>query len=126
MVIQEIARNESRARVDAPSPEALDLSIARLQGYFRRIQYPDGYWWGELESNNTMEAEYVMLSRFLGHHQPERDRHIVNYLRSKQPGRRIVADLLRRSRRPLRHRGMLLRAEAVRRRPAIGPHEPGP
>ena len=72
MVIQEIARNGARARVDAPSPEALDLSIARLQGYFRRIQYPDGYWWGELESNNTMEAEYVMLSRFLGHHQPER------------------------------------------------------
>ena len=84
MVIQEIARNGTRARVDAPSPEALDTAIARLQGYFRRIQYPDGYWWGELESNNTMEAEYVMLSRFLGHHHPERDRHIVNYLRSKQ------------------------------------------
>ena len=84
MVIQEIARNETTFRVDAPSPEALDASIGRLQGYFRRIQDPDGFWWGELESNNTMEAEYVMLSQFLGHRNPERERHIVNYLRSKQ------------------------------------------
>ena len=84
MVIQEIVRNETTFRVDAPSPDALDASIERLQGYFRRIQDPDGFWWGELESNNTMEAEYVMLSQFLGHRNPERERHIVNYLRSKQ------------------------------------------
>ena len=84
MVIQEIIRTATCARSDAPSPEDLDGSIERLQGYFRRIQHADGYWWGELESNNTMEAEYVMLSRFLGHHNPEREQHIVNYLRSKQ------------------------------------------
>ena len=84
MVIKDIVRTETGARVDAPAPDDLDASIARLQGYFRRIQDPAGFWWGELESNNTMEAEYVMLSRFLGHHNPERDRHIVNYLLSKQ------------------------------------------
>ena len=59
-------------------------AIGRLQEYFRCIQNDLGYWWGELESNNTMEAEYVMLSRFLGHHNPERERHIVNYILSKQ------------------------------------------
>ncbi len=84
MVIQEIIHNSSGARVGMPPPEALDGSIERLQEYFRRIQDSSGYWWGELESNNTMEAEYVMLSRFLGHHNQERERHIVNYLRSKQ------------------------------------------
>ena len=63
---------------------ALDSAISRTQGFFRRSQYGAGYWWGELESNNTMEAEYIMLCRFLGRHNPERERHIVNYLRDKQ------------------------------------------
>jgi squalene-hopene/tetraprenyl-beta-curcumene cyclase len=30
------------------------------------LQYPEGYWWGELESNVTITAEYLMLHRFLG------------------------------------------------------------
>ena len=69
---------------DGVAPDAVRRAIGRLQDYFRRIQRPDGYWWGELESNNTMEAEYVMLCRFLGICQPERERHIVNYLLSRQ------------------------------------------
>ena len=68
----------------AQFPDAVDSAIAKLHGYFRKAQDEAGYWWGELESNNTMEAEYVMLCRFLGHHNPERERHIVNYLLSKQ------------------------------------------
>ena len=76
--------NPGPAPASAPAPAAVDSAIARLQEYFRSAQNVLGYWWGELESNNTMEAEYVMLSRFLGHHNPERERHIVNYLLSKQ------------------------------------------
>jgi squalene-hopene/tetraprenyl-beta-curcumene cyclase len=30
------------------------------------LQYPEGYWWAELESNVTITAEYLMLHRFLG------------------------------------------------------------
>ena len=67
-----------------PPAGALDAAISKLHDYFRDIQDESGYWWGELESNNTMEAEYVMLCRFLGRHDPERERHIVNYLLSKQ------------------------------------------
>ena len=71
-------------RRPAPFPAAIDSAIGRLHDYFRREQDDSGYWWGELESNNTMEAEYVMLCRFLGRCNPERERHIVNYLISKQ------------------------------------------
>lgn len=67
-----------------PSVDGVDDAISRLHSYFRSMQDEAGYWWGELESNNTMEAEYVMLCRFLGHDKPERERHIVNYLLSKQ------------------------------------------
>jgi squalene-hopene/tetraprenyl-beta-curcumene cyclase len=78
-LVTELETNQRR-----PELGALDSAIARLQEYFRRIQYDDAYWWAELESNNTMEAEYVMLCRFLGRQNPERERHIVNYLLSKQ------------------------------------------
>ena len=67
-----------------PPQTAVSSAISKLHDYFRSIQSDLGYWWGELESNNTMEAEYVMLCRFLGHHNPQRERHIVNYLLSKQ------------------------------------------
>ena len=59
-------------------------AISRTQAYFRRSQHPDGYWWGELESNNTMEAEYVMLGWFLGQRNPEREQHIARYLLERQ------------------------------------------
>ncbi len=65
---------------------AMDVAgaIARSQQYFRQTQYPDGYWWGELESNNTMEAEYIFLSWFLGKQNPEKWRKLTNYILSKQ------------------------------------------
>ena len=75
----------SRPQHSATAPvREVDAAIKKLHGHFRATQNDPGYWWGELESNNTMEAEYVMLSRFLGIENPERDRHIVNYLLSRQ------------------------------------------
>ncbi len=59
-------------------------AISHSHRYFRDTQHPDGYWWGELESNPTMEAEYLMLSHFLGRRNPERWRKVANYIVSKQ------------------------------------------
>ena len=59
-------------------------AISHSHRYFRDSQHPDGYWWGELESNPTMEAEYLMLSHFLGRKNPERWRKVANYILSKQ------------------------------------------
>ena len=61
-------------------------AIFHSHEYFRESQHPDGYWWGELESNPTMEAEYLMLSHFLGRNDPERWRKVANYILSKQQG----------------------------------------
>ena len=63
---------------------AVDQAVGRCQQYFRETQYADGYWWGELESNPTMEAEYLMLCRFLGRDDPERWRKVSNYILNKQ------------------------------------------
>ena len=58
-----ITEHQNRERL---SGEELEQAIRLTQGFFRRVQYDDGYWWGRLESNSTMEAEYLMLSLFLG------------------------------------------------------------
>ena len=71
-------------RWDFPSADGLDQAIGRCQDYFRRTQYPEGYWWGELESNNTMEAEYLLLSYFLGRGDRERWRKMTNHILRRQ------------------------------------------
>ena len=72
-----------------PTPQVasqpdLDYGIGRAQDFFRRSQYADGYWWGELESNATMAAEYLLLSYFLDRVDQERWRKTANYILSKQ------------------------------------------
>ena len=46
--------------------EAVDDVVGRSQDWFRRAQFDAGYWWAELESNATMDAEYVLMTHFLG------------------------------------------------------------
>ena len=62
----------------------MDQAIEQSQSYFRRSQATEGYWCGQLESNNTMEAEYLMLSLFLGRVDQERWRKLSNLILSKQ------------------------------------------
>ena len=70
--------------IPAKLMKKVEAAIAQSHRYFRNSQHPDGYWWGELESNPTMEAEYLMLSQFLGRKDPERWRKIANYILTKQ------------------------------------------
>jgi squalene-hopene/tetraprenyl-beta-curcumene cyclase len=41
----------------------LERAIANAQNYLLNIQNPEGYWWGELESNVTITAEVVLLHK---------------------------------------------------------------
>jgi squalene-hopene/tetraprenyl-beta-curcumene cyclase len=68
------------ATLDAQAAEAL----GRVKDYFLRTQHPDGYWWGELESNPTMEAEYIMLTRFLGSDEGDRIPRVAEDIRRRQ------------------------------------------
>jgi len=62
----------------------VDQSISMTQAYFRNSQSSEGYWCGELETNSTMEAEYLMLAFFLGRVDPERFRKVSNHILSRQ------------------------------------------
>ncbi len=64
--------------------EAVKAAIARTQAYLLRAQSPEGWWWGELESNVTITAEYLFLTHFLGVADPARWAKIAAYLRDQQ------------------------------------------
>lgn len=62
----------------------VEKAIQKSCKYFYRVQYPEGYWWAELESNVTITAEYVMLMRLLGVSDPRREEGIVAYILTHQ------------------------------------------
>ena len=62
----------------------MDLAIRRARDYLLAVQYEDGYWWGELESNSTIEAEYILLTHFLGIADHDRCRRVANHIMSRQ------------------------------------------
>jgi squalene-hopene/tetraprenyl-beta-curcumene cyclase len=45
----------------------LSGAIQRAQAYLLAQQYPEGYWWAELEANVTLTAELIMLHGILMH-----------------------------------------------------------
>ena len=53
-------------QISQPMETSLNTAIEKTQDYLFREQFNDGFWWGELESNPTMEAEFILLHYFLG------------------------------------------------------------
>jgi len=72
---------QTQDRVTAASVEA---AIARSQNYLLSLQYPDGYWWAELESNVTITAEVVLLHKIWGTDKTRPLHKVETYLRSQQ------------------------------------------
>jgi|CXWL01.1.fsa_nt_gi squalene-hopene/tetraprenyl-beta-curcumene cyclase len=76
-----------RRTVGHPSGQAelIDEAIRRSQLWFLDQQDPDqGYWVAELEADTTLTAEYLMLRRFLGVADQQREAQVVRYLISMQ------------------------------------------
>ena len=55
-------------------------AVKRSQDYFANTQAPEGYWLGELETNSTMEAEYLLLTHFLGIGDEDTWRKLANHI----------------------------------------------
>ena len=64
--------------------DALNEAISKAHAYLLGVQYPEGCWWGELESNATMEAEFLLLNHFLGIADSERLRKLANHMMAQQ------------------------------------------
>jgi squalene-hopene/tetraprenyl-beta-curcumene cyclase len=70
--------------VEAPPREEVESALGRAVDRLLQRQLPDGSWSGELESNASITAEYLLLQRFLGRANPVREAAVVKYLRSQQ------------------------------------------
>ncbi len=66
--------------------QTLDAAIQSAQAYLMARQYPEGYWWAELESNVTMTAEVVLLHRILGTDAERPLDKARHYIQSQQRG----------------------------------------
>lgn len=69
---------------DAPRGAALDAAVLRARDALLGRQREDGHWVFELEADATIPAEYIMLRRFFGQHDPVREAAIGRYLRRLQ------------------------------------------
>ena len=77
-------RPANRVESAAGAAPGLEAAIERAHEYMLGVQYREGYWWGELESNPTMEAEYLLLTHFLGIRDPERWRKLAKHIVNQQ------------------------------------------
>ena len=59
-------------------------AISRSQNYLLSTQYPEGYWWGELESTPSITAEIVLLHKIWGTDKTRPLHKVETYLRSQQ------------------------------------------
>jgi squalene-hopene/tetraprenyl-beta-curcumene cyclase len=83
------ARLLRRAAQPMPAPAgaiepAVEGAIDRASACLLGMQFPEGYWMGELQGDSILESEYILLRFILGH---DADAHlplIGNYLRSIQ------------------------------------------
>ncbi|MFB2968902.1 squalene--hopene cyclase [Aerosakkonema sp. BLCC-F183] len=69
---------------DRTKVTSVDAAIAASQNYLLSIQYPDGYWWAELESNVTITAEAVLLHKIWGTEKTRPLHKAETYLRREQ------------------------------------------
>jgi squalene-hopene/tetraprenyl-beta-curcumene cyclase len=72
--------------VRTASAPALDVACALAAGqrHLLSLQRPDGCFWGPLESNVAMEAEYILLGHVVGRRDPERERRLAQHILSQQ------------------------------------------
>ena len=64
--------------------QQLQKAIASSQDYLLSMQYPDGYWWAELEANVTITSEVLLLYKIWGIDDRLPLKKIEHYLRSQQ------------------------------------------
>ncbi|NET55699.1 MAG: squalene--hopene cyclase [Symploca sp. SIO2E6] len=73
---------QTQDRVTTESTVA--AAMAKAQDYLLNLQYPEGYWWAELESNVTITSEVVLLHKIWGTDHARPLSKAEAYLRSQQ------------------------------------------
>src|SRR5271157_426685 len=62
----------------------VERAIARAVSWFLSVQHRDGYWWGELEADTTLESDYVLYLHILGQRKSKKVPKLAKYIRDRQ------------------------------------------
>ena len=70
------------------APQRVELGIERAMqfgtSWLLSVQAREGYWWGELEADTTLESDYILFEHILGGGNAERITKLANYIRCRQ------------------------------------------
>src|ERR1700675_462828 len=62
----------------------VEQAIARSKDWLLSAQESEGYWWGELEADTTLESDYIVYLHVLGQLDSPKVAKVANYIRNKQ------------------------------------------
>jgi squalene-hopene/tetraprenyl-beta-curcumene cyclase len=62
----------------------LERSISRSVDWFLAAQSREGYWWGELQADTTLESDYILYLHILGESKSEKIEKLAKYIRERQ------------------------------------------
>jgi squalene-hopene/tetraprenyl-beta-curcumene cyclase len=74
------AATVSRPGIESQVEHALNRSV----NWFLSAQSEDGYWWGELEADTTLESDYILYLHVLGDLKSEKVAKLAKYIRDRQ------------------------------------------
>ena len=63
---------------------AVEQSVAHATDWLLSAQAQEGYWWGELEADTTLESDYILYLHLLGEHKSTKVPKLANYIRRRQ------------------------------------------
>lgn len=76
-------QNYSQLKLARPLSN-LDPAIEKAQDLLLTHQFSEGYWWYTLEANETIGAEYIFLTEFLGASNPRTNKGLCRRILSQQ------------------------------------------
>ncbi len=62
----------------------IEQAIRRSVNWFLSAQTQDGYWWGELEADTTLESDYILYLHILGELESPKTAKLAKYIRDRQ------------------------------------------
>ena len=63
---------------------SVEQAVNRSAKWLLSAQSQEGYWWGELEADTTLESDYILYLHILGQLQSEKVAKLARYIRDRQ------------------------------------------
>ena len=77
--------SQATAVVQTRNLESLvEQAISRSRDWMLAAQAQEGYWWGELEADTTLESDYILYLHILGQLKSEKTAKLARYIRERQ------------------------------------------